>query len=166
MGKVEERPSGYGRRSFGVSPNGTMFVWGPRGDVVETTRGYRSVFPISRGTSYIYVSCLLATRPGCPCQVPASRRLHFSLSLRTMVGSILAIQPTSALRSNTPRIRLDDLLATSTARGGAFSSVQVEEDLRRVPPSTHPLHDVALGRLIYIRVLRFDLTRHLDIPPF
>ncbi|KAI0329514.1 HET-domain-containing protein [Cubamyces sp. BRFM 1775] len=46
-------------------PDATMFVWGPRGDVVETTRGYRSVFPTSRGISYIDESCLLATRPSC-----------------------------------------------------------------------------------------------------
>ncbi|KAI0654335.1 HET-domain-containing protein [Cubamyces menziesii] len=46
-------------------PDATMFVWGPRGDVVDTTRGYRSVFPTSSGISYIDESCLLATRPSC-----------------------------------------------------------------------------------------------------
>ncbi|KAI0631658.1 HET-domain-containing protein [Trametes polyzona] len=41
-------------------PDTTLFAWGPRGDPVETMVGYRSVFPTSRGTTYIERSCLLA----------------------------------------------------------------------------------------------------------
>ncbi|OSD00400.1 hypothetical protein PYCCODRAFT_703617 [Trametes coccinea BRFM310] len=44
-------------------PDTTLLVCGPRGDVTQATVGYRSVFPTSRGTSYIEESCLFATRP-------------------------------------------------------------------------------------------------------
>ncbi|KAI0641785.1 HET-domain-containing protein [Trametes meyenii] len=44
-------------------PDATLLAWGPRGEPVETTVGYRSVFPTPGATRYIERSCLLAPRP-------------------------------------------------------------------------------------------------------
>ncbi|KAI0667396.1 HET-domain-containing protein [Trametes maxima] len=45
-------------------PDTTLFAWGTKGDPVEATVGYRTVFPTSEGGKYLEESTLLAPSPG------------------------------------------------------------------------------------------------------